>query len=67
MKIILNDRSEEFEKEPITVSELIKVKKFSFRMRIVKINGVFIPKKDYDNALIRNGDDVRMLYLMSGG
>jgi sulfur carrier protein len=67
MKIILNDRFEEFEKEPISVSELIKVKKFSFRMRIVKINGVFIPKKDYDNALIRNGDDVKMLYLMSGG
>ncbi len=67
MKILLNDRNEEFEKEPLSVSELLQIKKYSFRMKIVKINGVFIPKKDYDNALIRNGDDVKMLYLMSGG
>ena len=67
MKILLNNRSEEFEKETITVSELLLVKKYSFKLRIIKINGIFIPKENYDNVLIKNGDDVQMLYLMSGG
>jgi sulfur carrier protein len=67
MKILLNNRDEEFEKDLITVSELLILKKFSFKLRIVKINGRFIPKEDYNNAFIREGDNVQMLYLMSGG
>ncbi len=67
MKILLNNREEEFEKESITVSEMIVLKKFSFKLRIVKINGSFIPKEVYDSTTINNGDNVQMLYLMSGG
>jgi sulfur carrier protein len=67
MKIVLNNRDEEFEEEFISVSEFLKLKKFSFRMRIVIINGTLIPKDAFDNTLIKNGDDVQMIYLMSGG
>ncbi|MFO7622256.1 MAG: sulfur carrier protein ThiS [Bacteroidales bacterium] len=67
MKILLNNITEEFDKDTITVSEMLEIKKFSFRMRIVKINGLFIPKETYDSAFIRDGDNVQMLYLMSGG
>ncbi|MBG0861312.1 MAG: sulfur carrier protein ThiS [Bacteroidales bacterium] len=67
MKILLNNREEEFPYESLTVSEMIDFKKFSFRMRIVKINGVLIPKGKYDSTIIHNNDEVQMLYLMSGG
>jgi len=67
MKILLNNREEEFPQETISVSELIKVKKFSFRMRIFKINNVLISKEKYDSTFILDGDNVQMLYLMSGG
>jgi thiamine biosynthesis protein ThiS len=67
MKILLNNREEEFDKKCITVSELIILKKFSFKMRIVKINGVLIQKNVYDNTYINNDDNVQILYLMSGG
>jgi sulfur carrier protein len=67
MKIILNNRAEEFEKESVSVSEFLILKKFSFKMRIVKINGTFIPNHEYDNTIIKDGDNVQMLYLMSGG
>jgi sulfur carrier protein len=67
MKILLNNREEEFNKTVISVSEMLVIKKFSFRMRIIKINGVFIPGENYDNTVIKDGDDVQMLYLMSGG
>lgn len=67
MKILLNNREEEFGKETISVSEMLILKKFSFKMRIIKINGVLISKEKYDTTIIHDGDDVQMLYLMSGG
>jgi len=67
MKILLNDREEEFEKGTISVSEMLLLKKFSFKMRIIKINGVLISKDNYDSTIIHDGDKVQMLYLMSGG
>ena len=67
MKILLNNREEEFGTASITVSEMVHLKKFSFKMRIIKINGILISKEKYDFTIIHDGDDVQMLYLMSGG
>jgi len=67
MVILINNRKEEFDRDTITVSEMIILKKFSFKMRIVKLNGVFIPHDKYDSAIIKDGDEVQMHYLMSGG
>ena len=67
MKILLNNREEEFEGDTMTISEMIEIRKFSFKMRIIKINGKFISGENYKNIMIRDGDDVQMLYLMSGG
>lgn len=67
MKIILNNREENFDKEIISVSEMLDIKKFTFRMRMIKINGELVPKDAYGTTFIRNGDNVQMLYLMSGG
>jgi len=67
MKILLNNRPEEFSSDTISVNEMLYIKKFSFKMRIVKINGKLIPKEKYDSTIIFDGDDVQMLYLMSGG
>jgi sulfur carrier protein len=67
MKIQLNNREEEFPEESITVNEMLSLKKFSFKMRIIKINGVLILKDMYDSTIIHDGDNVQMLYLMSGG
>jgi sulfur carrier protein len=67
MKILLNNREEIFNQEILSISEMIILKKFSFKLRIIKINGVFIPKEKYDFSFINEGDDVQMLYLMSGG
>ena len=67
MKILLNNREEEFDAEEMSVSDMLKLKKFSFRMRIIKVNGELIPKEKYDSTKIYNGDNIQMLYLMSGG
>lgn len=67
MKILLNNRPEEFDEETMSVSEMLLKRKFSYKMRIVKINGMLIRKDKYDSTIIQDGDEVQMLYLMSGG
>lgn len=67
MKIILNNREEEFEADSMTVSRMLEIRKFSFRMRIIKINGELIPRDLYGSTVIHDGDNVQMFYLMSGG
>jgi thiamine biosynthesis protein ThiS len=67
MKILLNNREEEFRNEAISVNEMLALKKFSFKMKIIKVNGLLISKEKYDSTIIHDGDNVQMLYLMSGG
>ena len=67
MKILLNNREELVDKEFISISELLIVKKLSFKMRIIKVNGMLIPKSGYDTTFVKNGDNVQVIYLMSGG
>jgi len=67
MRFLINNRKEEIDAEAISVSNLLEHKKYSFRMRIIKINGELIPKEKYDSTIIKDGDNVQILYLMSGG
>ena len=67
MKIILNNREEQFDTDLMSVSKMLELKKFSFKMRIIKINDTLIARDDYDSTFICDGDKVQMIYLMSGG
>jgi len=67
MKIILNNKEEILAAEQLTVNELLKVKKFTFKMLVIKVNGKLIKKSEYDTALVHEGDDVMVLHLISGG
>lgn len=69
MNIILNNNTEIFDanQESLTVSELMKIKSFSYKMLIVKVNDVLIPKENYSTTVIKEGDNVMIIHLMTGG
>ncbi len=67
MEITLNNRPESINLNSLTVNELLKVKNFTFRMLVIKINGKLIKKDQYDNAKIKDGDNVIVMHLVSGG
>jgi sulfur carrier protein len=67
MKIQLNNNPESFTGETLSVTELLKEKNFTFKMLIVKINGQLVKKADYDFVKVKEGDDVMVLHLISGG
>jgi sulfur carrier protein len=67
MKITLNSEEAVFEEDKMTVTQLLEAKKYTFRLRIIKINDRLIKKDQYDNEVINDGDNVQVIYLMSGG
>lgn len=67
MNITLNNEPMTLEGESITVEKLLEMKRYTFRLRIVKINGRLIDRDSYGGEVINNGDTVQVIYLMSGG
>ncbi|MCD4746085.1 MAG: sulfur carrier protein ThiS [Bacteroidales bacterium] len=67
MKIILNNRQEEFNYNTISISKLLEIKKFTFKMLVIKINGNLIKKEARETTYIQDGDNVIVLHLISGG
>ncbi|MEI6575580.1 MAG: sulfur carrier protein ThiS [Bacteroidota bacterium] len=67
MIVILNNRQEEISSESMTISELLQYRNFTFKMLVVKVNAELIPKDKYQVQRIKDGDDVMILHLISGG
>jgi thiamine biosynthesis protein ThiS len=67
MNITLNNRPESFDYDSLTISEILKLKKFTFKMMVIKINGQLIRKPQYEDIRVNEGDDLQILHLISGG
>ena len=67
MKIILNNRDQEFDEQQLSISEIMEIKKFSYQKIIVKLNNTFIEKEDYPHTIVKEGDNLMILHLLAGG
>jgi len=67
MKITLNNNQESFVEESLTINEVLERKNFTFKMLIIKLNGVLVQKTDYAGTSVKDGDDLNILHLISGG
>lgn len=67
MEITLNNQKEIISQENISVAELIRIKNFTFKLLVTKVNGTLVKKEQREEVIIRDGDDVMVLHLISGG
>jgi len=67
MKILLNNRSEEFNEESLTISRIMEIKSFHFKMLVVRLNDTLIKKEEYSTTTVMDGDDLKIIHLVSGG
>ncbi len=67
MEITLNNEPMTIDGDSITVEKLLEMKRYTFKLRIVKVNGRIIDRDSYGEEMIRDGDTVQVIYLMSGG
>ena len=67
MIISLNNRKEEFPGEQASVSEILKMKNFTFPRIIVRLNGSLIKKPAYAETFVKDQDILNIIHLISGG
>lgn len=69
MRIVLNNTSQTIEtsKEVVSVEELLSVLRYSYKMLIVKVNNVYVSKEEYPTVTVKEGDNVQVIHLISGG
>ena len=67
MTITLNNRNESFDYEILTISEILKLKNYTFKFLIIKINSQLIKKDKYSEAQVSEGDNVDIIHMISGG
>jgi thiamine biosynthesis protein ThiS len=68
MNLTLNNRPETFENlQSLSISELIKIKNFTFKFLAVRVNGTPIKPDEFGSTYIKDGDNVIVMHLISGG
>jgi sulfur carrier protein len=67
MDIVLNNNPESFAEDILTVDKILEKKNFTFKMLIIKLNGALVKKEDYALTQVKDGDDLNVLHLISGG
>jgi thiamine biosynthesis protein ThiS len=67
MEITLNNTKEIISEENISVADLIRIKNFTFRLLVTKVNGQLVRKEDREKVFVKAGDDVEVIHLISGG
>jgi sulfur carrier protein len=53
--------------EGMTVSSLLAKCRYTFPLIIVKINGELVPRREFEQHAVADGDRVEAIHLMSGG
>lgn len=67
MEILLNNRETTIPNDKVTITELLLLQNFTFKMLVIKINGKLIKKEQYGIVEIVSGDTVQVLHMVSGG
>ncbi len=67
MKILLNNREATYDASQLTVRQLLDAMNFTFPMIVVKVNDKLVKREQYGDVLVRDGDSVEAIHLISGG
>ena len=65
-QITVNDNIVEWH-DNLTISELLKIMKYTFPMLVIKVDGQLIKRDQYKTFIVPNNSDVKIIHLMSGG
>lgn len=67
MNITLNNRPEYFEGEDLSIDDILRLKNFTFKMMVVKVNGKLVKKSQYSLTRVVDGDALQLIHMISGG
>jgi sulfur carrier protein len=65
--IRVNDKLDLEWRPEMSVRDLLRACNFTFPLINVTVNGKLIPKSEYDSFVLQDGDDVKVIHLITGG
>ena len=63
----MNNNKETFSEESLTVNDIIRIKNFTFKFLVTKVNNKLVKKEDRESTVVNDKDNVVILHLISGG
>ncbi|MBC7330857.1 MAG: sulfur carrier protein ThiS [Synergistetes bacterium] len=66
MRVRVNNKEVELSQSS-SVGELLESLGYELSSNTVMINNEILPREEYYNRPVREGDDIRVFYLMAGG
>ncbi|MCX7028358.1 MAG: MoaD/ThiS family protein [Spirochaetes bacterium] len=67
MKVVVNFEEEEFPEAELSVSEIMRRRRYTFPHIITRINGKVVEREKRNEAVVREGDELEIYHLISGG
>ncbi len=67
MEIILNNSPDTIPGDQMTIRELLDFKRYTFKLLVIRINDHLVKPDEYDIAIVKHGDKVMVMHLISGG
>lgn len=67
MKLTVNFETEDFPEPALSISDIMKRKRYSFPHVITRLNGTLINREQRDSTMAGDGDEVEIYHLISGG
>jgi len=67
MKKITVNSTEIAWEDNMNINRILQVMKYTFKMIIVKVNGELVKKDAYDDYIVPENADVKVIHLISGG
>lgn len=67
MKLKVNFDADEYPEAELSVAEIMRRRKFSFPHVITRLNGALVERNAREGTMVRDGDDLEIYHLISGG
>lgn len=64
---MVNLETEEYPEAELSLAEIMKRRRYTFPHVITRLNGRLVERESRDSAMARDGDDVEIYHLISGG
>jgi len=66
MALVVNGEPHPY-REGMTLSELLEEKRFTFPLKVIHVNGKLIKRDAWAETVLKDGDVVQVVHLVSGG
>ncbi len=67
MQIVVNGNLKQFEASEMTVAELVSALQFVGKRIAIECNGEIVPKSQYAQSMVKDGDQLEVVGAVGGG